>query len=266
MKEKYAKEKEDKEKIEEEKSLTEVEIKELTEEAVEPMIVDEVESPKPEEISPFNELIRAASLLNPKQFELPHEMTEKFPFPGSERVETIRNGRRVKTKRLVELDTHGCVPLPAKLCFTCNKSCRKAPLISCDYCPLYFHQDCLDPPMTHLPSGMWMCPNHFQNFIDWNLISSLSATERLKYWDQFGKDPIDHEVIKLQFFRKANMKNPPFRTKLKPQSFDDFDIPETIKYQYENPPDLLPSLKQVMRIEALRKKGTVPLDARKKLF
>jgi hypothetical protein len=105
-----------------------------------------------------------------------------------------------------------------------------------------------------------MCPNHFQNFIDWNLVSSLSATERLKYWDQYGKDPIDHEVIKLQFFRKVNMKNPPFRTKLKPQGFEDVEIPEAVKYQYENPSDLLPSLKQVMRIEALKKKGTVNLE------
>jgi hypothetical protein len=257
MKEKYAKEKEEIEKPEEAAENVKTD---TNEEKVESMEVDSEELPKAVEISPFDELIRAASLLNPKQFELPHEMTEKFPFPGSERVDMIRNGRRVKTKRLVELDTHGCVPLPAKLCFTCNKSCRKAPLISCDYCPLYFHQDCLDPPMTHLPCGMWMCPNHFQNFIDWNLVSSLSATERLKYWDQYGKDPIDHEVIKLQFFRKVNMKNPPFRTKLKPQGFEDVEIPEAVKYQYENPSDLLPSLKQVMRIEALKKKGTVNLE------
>lgn len=120
---------------------------------------------KEPELSSFEELIRVASLLNPKQFELPVEMTQPFPFIGTERPELIRNGRRVKNKRLVELDTHGCVPLPAKLCFSCNKSCKRAPLISCDYCSLYFHQDCLDPPMTALPAGRWMCPNHPQHFI-----------------------------------------------------------------------------------------------------
>lgn len=266
MKEKYAKEKE----LVEQQPIIAIDEPKVSEELekIEEMEVDKpVELQKYEEISAFDALIRAASLLNPRQFELPHEMTEKFPFPGSERFETIKNGRRVKTKRLVELDAHGCVPLPAKLCFKCNKSCKKAPLISCDYCPLYFHQDCLDPiPMTHLPCGMWMCPNHFQNFIDWNLVSSLSATERLKYWDQFGKDPIDHEVIKLQFFRKVNMKNPPFRTKMKPQLFDEVVIPEVIRYQYENPPNLLPSLKKIMRIEALKRKGTVsmPLELGKK--
>lgn len=151
----------------------------------EPMLVDEdsvkdqpdvvVETAKEEEVvkvvekepelSPFEELIRVASLLNPKQFELPVEMTQPFPFIGTERPELIRNGRRVKNKRLIELDAHGCVPLPAKLCFSCNKSCKRAPLISCDYCSLFFHQDCLDPPMTALPAGRWMCPNHPQHFI-----------------------------------------------------------------------------------------------------
>lgn len=120
---------------------------------------------KEEELSPFEELIRVASLLNPKQFELPMEMTQPFPFPGSERVDQIKNGRRVKNKRLIELDSSGCVPMPAKLCFSCNKSCKRAPLISCDYCSLFYHQDCLNPPMTALPAGRWMCPNHPQNFI-----------------------------------------------------------------------------------------------------
>lgn len=215
------------------------------------------------ELSPFEELVRAASLLNPKQFELPIEMTEQFDFPGMQRIDQMKNGRRVKTKRLVELDANGCVPLPARKCFTCKKSCKKAPLISCDYCSLYFHQDCLDPPMCALPAGRWMCPNHPQHFIDWNLVSSLSATERLKLWNQYVKNPIDHECVKLQFFRKIHMKNPPFRTKLKPKRLDEVEVPEIIKFQYENPPSLLPSLRHVMRIENLKRRGTVPLDPQK---
>lgn len=145
-------------------------VKEPKEEEIEaPKVEEKIEEvvviEKPVELSPFEELIRVASLLNPKQFELPIEMTEPFPFPGTERAEPIRNGRRVKNKRTVELDSYGCVPLPAKLCFSCSKSCKKAPLISCDYCSLYYHQDCLDPPMTALPAGRWMCPNHPQHFI-----------------------------------------------------------------------------------------------------
>jgi hypothetical protein len=35
-------------------------------------------------------------------------------------------------------------------------------LISCDYCFLHWHIDCLNPPLAHAPSGAkkWMCPNH----------------------------------------------------------------------------------------------------------
>ena len=45
----------------------------------------------------------------------------------------------------------------------CDRSCRWAPLVPCDYCPLYFHMDCLDPPLCSLPSGRWMCPNHVEH-------------------------------------------------------------------------------------------------------
>ena len=91
-----------------------------------------------------------------------------------------------------ELDKDGLVPLPAKLCHMCHKylsyslwhklcpfvfdvylvtllsvfrTCRRAVLIQCDYCPLLFHMDCLDPPMTSTPTNVWMCPNHAQNHV-----------------------------------------------------------------------------------------------------
>lgn len=35
-------------------------------------------------------------------------------------------------------------------------------IVSCDYCNLHWHLDCLDPPLTCMPSygKKWMCPNH----------------------------------------------------------------------------------------------------------
>lgn len=92
-------------------------------------------------------------------------------------------------------------------------------------------------------------------------MSSISATERMKIWDQYGTEPIDHEVIKLQFFRKVHTQNPPFRTKLKPKPRDEVEVPELVRYHYENPPSLLPSLRDVLRIDNLRKRGTVPVDS-----
>lgn len=42
---------------------------------------------------------------------------------------------------------------------------RGRPIMSCDYCSLHWHYDCLDPPLAHLPTPTqkWMCPNHIDH-------------------------------------------------------------------------------------------------------
>lgn len=164
-----------------------------------------------------------------------------------------KNGsRRFGRRKPYELDAQGLVPLPAKVCFTCHKSCKKAPLIACDYCSLLFHQDCLDPPLTAMPAGLWMCPNHPEQFIDWNLVNSTSATQRLKLWNQFS-GPVDQETIKLEFFRKIHTKNPPFRVKCKSLPKEKIVVPAMVEYHYQHPPDLLPSLRDILRYEQVKK-------------
>lgn len=208
--------------------------------------------------TPLDELIKAASILNPRQFELPREMNIYCQFPGGEKVEPSacnKNGAKrppanKPKNKLHELDQQGLVSLPAKTCFTCRRSCKKAPLIACDYCTLYFHQDCLDPPLTALPTGMWMCPNHPEQFIDGQLVTSISATERIKLWNHFN-GPIDHDTIKAEFMRKVHFKNPPFRVKLKPKDRNCVEIPPMIQHHYKNPPSMIPSLKEVLRYEAV---------------
>ena len=46
-------------------------------------------------------------------------------------------------------------------------------IISCDFCSLHWHVDCLDPPMVSLPPLLrkWKCPNH-----------AASSTVRLIYY------------------------------------------------------------------------------------
>lgn len=132
------------------------------------------------------------------------------------------------------------VPLPARLCFECGRSCRKAPLIACDYCPLYFHQDCLDPPLTAFPIGRWMCPNHPNHFIDQNLLKSCRVTERIKLWDKYANQRIDQHTVKLDFLRKARTANPLFRTKVRLEGRPKIKVPWSIKYHYENPPEVDP--------------------------
>lgn len=50
------------------------------------------------------------------------------------------NNRNGQNRVRHELDSQGLVPLPAATCFYCRRSCKKAPLVACDYCPLLFHQ------------------------------------------------------------------------------------------------------------------------------
>ncbi|KAF7322750.1 Histone deacetylase associated PHD protein-2 [Mycena chlorophos] len=40
-------------------------------------------------------------------------------------------------------------------------------IVSCDYCDLHWHLDCLDPPLTKMPptDKKWMCPNHAEKVL-----------------------------------------------------------------------------------------------------
>ncbi|XP_011633116.1 PHD finger protein 12 isoform X2 [Pogonomyrmex barbatus] len=192
-------------------------------------------------------LALAASLVNPREFELPKELQLPIMFPGSNKVDYV-SGRRGKLLNSSYnnvgkshcLDSNLMVPLPARLCFECGRSCRKAPLIACDYCPLYFHQDCLDPPLTAFPIGRWMCPNHPNHFIDQNLLTSCRVTERIKLWDKYANQRIDQHAVKLDFLRKARAANPLFRTKVRLEGRPRIKVPCSVKFHYKNPPHLDP--------------------------
>ncbi|GAB0100678.1 PHD finger protein 12 [Sergentomyia squamirostris] len=209
-------------------------------------------------MTPMDELIRAASILNPRQFELPRELEMHHQFPGDDKLEppVPKNGvvKKIPKRKPHELDQNGMVPLPARTCFTCRKSCKRAPLVACDFCPLLFHMDCLDPPLAALPTNVWMCPNHPEHFFDYKLLEKDSHSERIKLWNKFT-GPVDQETVKAQFLRRAYSKNPPFRVKLKPKPRNIAEIPEMITYHYKNPPSLLPSLRNVLRYECVKKRA-----------
>ncbi|KAI0340697.1 hypothetical protein BDW22DRAFT_1360130 [Trametopsis cervina] len=40
-------------------------------------------------------------------------------------------------------------------------------MISCDYCHLHWHLDCVDPPLAYMPpwNKKWMCPNHAEQVV-----------------------------------------------------------------------------------------------------
>ncbi|XP_050300142.1 PHD finger protein 12 [Anthonomus grandis grandis] len=210
-------------------------------------------SSKKSKLSPIEYLIEAASAMNPTQFELPFEMSlPNSHFPGGDKAEALPKKKHKDFERL----PNGLVPLPAKKCFECYKSCRVAPLIECDFCPSYFHLDCLDPPLTTPPTTIWMCPLHIEHTLDSNLLTSVSLSERVQLWDKFST-PVDQDAIKLEFFRKIRRKNPPFRIKQTLAPRRRVQVPEMVKYHYKKPVQLLPSLKDVLRIEHVYNKNRV---------
>jgi hypothetical protein len=99
-------------------------------------------------------------------------------------VDTSRAGRAEEPDSYRLRDRNG---LPI-VCFQCGKSSMSPPeqapeapkrprravaiksasadsgqsMVSCDYCYLHWHLDCIDPPMSGLPSfgRKWMCPAH----------------------------------------------------------------------------------------------------------
>ncbi|KAM9318817.1 PHD finger protein 12 [Pholidichthys leucotaenia] len=186
---------------------------------------------------PFQLLIAAAMERNPTQFQLPNELTCTTALPGSSK-------RRKKDELLGkpfrrpqhELDSNGLVPLPVKVCFSCNRSCRLAPLIQCDYCPLLFHMDCLDPPLTALPAGKWMCPNHVEH-LALNQ-RSLSLSNRCQLFDQF-QDRMSQHAVKLDFLRRIHRQHTPNRRATHQHNKKSIKVPDAIKSQYQNPPPML---------------------------
>lgn len=43
-------------------------------------------------------------------------------------------------------------------CEVCRQSDREDRMLLCDDCDLGYHLECLDPPLTEIPPGIWYCP------------------------------------------------------------------------------------------------------------
>ncbi|UZJ56100.1 hypothetical protein CBS101457_005420 [Exobasidium rhododendri] len=56
-----------------------------------------------------------------------------------------------------------------------KKGWRK--IVSCDFCSLHWHLDCLDPPLASMPSlsRKWMCPNHIEHVLPSERIPKSTA-------------------------------------------------------------------------------------------
>ncbi|XP_048679694.1 PHD finger protein 12 isoform X2 [Caretta caretta] len=199
--------------------------------------IAEMDCGQPQLKRPFELLIAAAMERNPTQFQLPNELTCTTALPGTSkrRRKEETTGKNVK-KAQHELDHNGLVPLPVKVCFTCNRSCRVAPLIQCDYCPLLFHMDCLEPPLTAMPLGRWMCPNHIEHVVLNQ--KNMTLSNRCRVFDRF-QDTISQHVVKVDFLNRIHKKHPPNRRVLQSVRRRGLKVPDAIKSQYRFPPPLL---------------------------
>ncbi|XP_010868655.3 PHD finger protein 12 [Esox lucius] len=195
------------------------------------------ESSTPHLKRPFDLLIAAAMERNPTQFQLPNELTCTTALPGTSKKRRRDEMTGKNVKRLQhELDHNGLVPLPVKVCYPCGRSCRLAPLIQCDYCPLLFHMDCLDPPLTAMPVGKWMCPNHIEHMVLNQ--RSLTLSGRCQLFDQF-QDRMSQHAVKVDFLQRVHRLNPPVRRGAHLHLKKTLKVPDAIKSQYNCPPTMM---------------------------
>ncbi|KAG8691535.1 hypothetical protein FRC11_001839 [Ceratobasidium sp. 423] len=135
----------------------------------------------------FDDLMYNLTCESPKVFVLPEDIRTHFKDVATSNTGAyIDSGdvvrERVNRHGFVEerdpyrlRDRHGALVL----CCQCGTSAssstmddrthssgdfssRGRPIISCDYCRLHWHMDCLEPPLAVLPAygRKWMCPNH----------------------------------------------------------------------------------------------------------
>ncbi|XP_048853863.1 PHD finger protein 12-like isoform X2 [Brienomyrus brachyistius] len=178
---------------------------------------------------PLALLIAAAMTRGCAGSPLPSELGGAGAMSGSSkrrRKDLSFIGKSVKRSQH-KLDPGGLLPLPGKLCFSCGRSCRLAPLIQCDYCPLLFHMSCTDPPLSAMPTGAWVCSGHTQR--EAAVAGSLTAGQRCQLLDRF-QDRVSQQAVKLDFLQRSHQEHWPH-----PQKRGMFKVPEAIKSLYRCP-------------------------------
>ncbi|KAJ2396489.1 hypothetical protein GGI23_003898, partial [Coemansia sp. RSA 2559] len=116
----------------------------------------------------FYPLISDMEFRNPRVFAVPDEIRRQFDgverdIDGAfinvreDRPQRVNGGQANRDfTRLV--DDHN----ETIMCYRCGLSALHGLMVRCDYCPLNWHWDCLDPPLCSAPPPhkRWMCPNH----------------------------------------------------------------------------------------------------------
>ncbi|KAJ1962742.1 hypothetical protein GGI12_002469 [Dipsacomyces acuminosporus] len=116
----------------------------------------------------FYPLISDMESRNPKAFAVPDDIRRQFDGIEADIDGTFINTREDRPQRANAgpanrdfarlVNDHN----EAILCYRCGLSALHGLIVRCDYCPLSWHWDCLDPPLSAAPPPRkkWMCPNH----------------------------------------------------------------------------------------------------------
>ncbi|CAG9759629.1 unnamed protein product [Ceutorhynchus assimilis] len=203
----------------------------------------------PTKMDPLELLIEAARYVDPLQFEtppikmeLPKIMDRAHIFDDPELVKKLE--QREKDKML-----KSAVPLADLSCAKCEKSCKVAALIECDFCNSYFHVNCLEPPLTELPLGLWMCPLHGENKLDPKILSSASMFQRVALTDKFvpPNDDARGNTLRVVVLKPRSTNSPQFEFKKELSSRA--LIPGGVRAPYSTSDPLFPIIKEELGIE-----------------
>ncbi|KAJ2423610.1 hypothetical protein GGF41_003071, partial [Coemansia sp. RSA 2531] len=116
----------------------------------------------------FYPLLSALEFQNARTFSVPEDIRRQFDGIEADIDGTFINTREDRPQRVNLgaanrdftrlVDDHN-TPI---MCYRCGLSALQGPVVRCDYCPLNWHWDCLDPPLSSAPPSRkrWMCPNH----------------------------------------------------------------------------------------------------------
>ncbi|KAL1921849.1 uncharacterized protein VTP21DRAFT_10491 [Calcarisporiella thermophila] len=118
----------------------------------------------------FRELLKSLDSRNPTVFTLPPPIKTYFKGvaegPSGEYID-MTDIKSAKLGKTCQVDETDLLRLKDKagniiLCHRCGRSALAGAILRCDFCPLAWHLDCLDPPTICPPpaSRKWMCPNH----------------------------------------------------------------------------------------------------------
>ena len=144
---------------------------------------------------------------DPISFQLPKEIIESFQGISIDRLCDYNDESFKPTKTYKQLVKEFDDPLHGiydknnnpLFCYYCGESGVKKELINCDYCPLSWHLDCLDPPITSVKKlgSKWKCPNHvddlekpIRKFKDQQIVQISS----IKNFENSGKLPVNSNI------------------------------------------------------------------------